>query len=1196
MHRRTVDATTVGPILSGYGAMCLKLAPKDVVLAGVILVCGTITALIGGLVLVGWGWGWDVLTSVRTDYIPMAPNTALLFILLGIAVVVGAVWPANRVIRSSVQCAGLLTLIVTGMTLIGSAFGLNLEIGHWLLPSTGTLGAIPIGHMSPISSFSFIFSGAALLLLGRQTRDPAGILGAVVMFVGWVNVTGYCFGDAPLFYGGDVIPMALPTSLAFMLLGAGLIAAAGSQVWPLSIFSGSLTRARLLRWLLPAILVIVVIEGWLNARLLGKSDTTTVLGSAAISVVTVLAVFLLISRLSSVIGDKIDRAEQELRESEQKYRRLTDNMQDVIWQMTPDLVFTYVSPSDKKQRGYEAYEVLGRSVWEFITPVSQEHARKKYAERIRGLAENKKINDTVYQVEQIRKNGTTVWTELLSTPLLDSEGNLIAFQGVTRDITERKKLEEAIRATIARLKEAQRLARIGSWELDLVTKQLFWSDEVYRIFEIEPGEFGGSYEAFLALIHPEDRERVDRAYTDSLANKTPYEIVHRLLFPDGRVKYVQERREHSCDAAGVALRSVGTVQDITELTQAQLRLEKERTHLRTLLQTIPDLIWLKNPDGIYLTCNARFERLFGAKEAEIVGKTDYDFVDDDLADFFREHDRIAMAAGKPSINEEWLTFADDGHRELAETIKTPMYDSDGSLIGVLGVARDITAARKAEETEKRLATAIEHAAEAVIITDATGIIQYVNPAQGILSGYSLDELVGQTPNVLKSDFHDGNFYKQLWDTIGVGTVWSGRFINKKKDGTEYHEDASISPVYDKSDNLTNFVVVEHDVTKQLALQEQLFQAQKMETIGTLAGGISHDFNNLLQPIMGYTELLMMEKKQGDPELDRLQKIYDAGKRGADLIKGLMLFSRKVEPEFGSVDLNHEIVQARTLLSQTIPKTIKIDLRLSDDLKTVQADPSQIGQVVMNLGVNARDAMPDGGTLTIATTNVQLDKEYCDTHLEAKPGSYVLLVVSDTGKGMDKETLSHIFEPFYTTKEKGKGTGLGLATVYGIVKKHDGHILCYSEPGNGTTFTIYFPSIQMEKDSDTPTDETPIPGGTETVLLVDDEEDLRDLGTTLLNRFGYKVISAGNGKEALEIYQMEKDRIAIILLDLIMPEMDGRRCLAEVLQVNPNAKVIIASGYSESEPASMAAGAKGFVQKPYNVRQFLNTIREILDEG
>jgi PAS domain S-box-containing protein len=508
---------------------------------------------------------------------------------------------------------------------------------------------------------------------------------------------------------------------------------------------------------------------------------------------------------------------------------------------------------------------------------------------------------------------------------------------------------------------------------------------------------------------------------------------------------------------------------------------------------------------------------------------------------------------------------------------------------------DITDLREAEESHKLLTTAIEHTAEGVIITDSDGVIKYINPSQEILSGYSRDELLGQIPNIFRRDFHDGNFYKQLWDTIGVGTVWSGRFINRKKDGTAYHEDATISPVYNRSGKLTNFVAVKHDVTKQLALQEQLFQAQKMETIGTLAGGIPHDFNNLLQPIMGYTELLMMEKKQGDPELDRLQKIYDAGKRGADLIKGLMLFSRKVEPEFGRVDLNHEIVQARTLLSQTIPKTIKIDLRLSDDLKTVQADPSQIGQVVMNLGVNARDAMPDGGTLTIETTNVQLDKEYCDTHLEAKPGSYVLLIVSDTGKGMDKETLSHIFEPFYTTKEKGKGTGLGLSTVYGIVKKHDGHIICYSEPGNGTTFKIYLPAIQTEQDLKTPTSETTIPMGTETILLADDEDDLRDLGAELLNSFGYKVISAGNGKEALEIYQREGESISLIILDLIMPKMDGRRCLADVLQVNPNAKVIIASGYSESEPAAMAAGAKGFVQKPYNRRQLLTTIREIIDK-
>ncbi|MFA6223665.1 MAG: PAS domain S-box protein [Desulfomonilaceae bacterium] len=896
--------------------------------------------------------------------------------------------------------------------------------------------------------------------------------------------------------------------------------------------------------------------------------------------------------------EELKTVQSALDRSKDKYQDLYDFAPTGYFTLSRQGLIIEVNLTGASLLGMPRLNLIGRGFKRLVAPDSLDQWNKHII-AVLGDKEKKSCDLTLK-----RENGSSFYVRLESIrtdtsaeqKAANEETHVISM--VVSDITERKKLEEEIGTTVATLKEAQRLARIGSWELDLITSRLFWSDEVYRIFEIEPGEFGGSHEAFLDLIHPEDRERVDRAYADSLANKNPYEIVHRLLFPDGRVKYAHERCEHSYDAAGVALRSIGTVQDITELTQAQLRREKERAHLRTLLQTIPDLIWLKNPDGIYLNCNARFERFFGAKEAEIVGKTDYDFVDDDIADSFREHDRIAMAAGKPSINEEWLTFADDGHRELVETIKTPMHDRDGSLIGVLGVARNITAARKAEDTARRLATAIEQAAEAVIITDATGIIQYINHAQVVLSGYSLDEFLGQTPNVFKSDFHGGNSYKQLWETINAGNVWTGSFINKKKDGTEYHEDVSISPVYDKSDNLTNFVVVEHDVTKQLALQEQLFQAQKMETIGILAGGISHDFNNLLQPIMGYTELLMMGKKQGDPELDGLQKIYEAGKRGADLIKGLMIFSRRIQPEFGPVDLNHEIDQVRQLLSQTIPKTIRIDLRLSDDLNTVQADPSQIVQVLMNLGVNARDAMPDGGELTIETANIQLDKEYCNSHLEAKPGSYVLLTVSDTGKGMDEETLSHIFEPFFTTKEKGKGTGLGLATVYGIVKKHDGHIICYSEPGTGTTFTIYFPSIKTEKDSDTPTDETAIPGGTETVLIVDDEEDLRILGTTLLNRFGYQVITAGNGKEAVEVYLREKERIALIVLDLIMPVMDGRQCLAEILRINPKAKVIITSGYSEWGPADgvMAAGAKGFVEKPYNMRHLLATAREVLDKN
>jgi CheY-like chemotaxis protein len=371
----------------------------------------------------------------------------------------------------------------------------------------------------------------------------------------------------------------------------------------------------------------------------------------------------------------------------------------------------------------------------------------------------------------------------------------------------------------------------------------------------------------------------------------------------------------------------------------------------------------------------------------------------------------------------------------------------------------------------------------------------------------------------------------------------------------------------------------------------------MEAVGTLAGGIAHDFNNLLQAILGYSEFMLQHKKEGESDYNNLHKIYDAGQRGADLVKSLMTFSQKVETRHVPVNLNQEITQLQDLLSRTIPKTIKVDLHLSDDLESINAGRSQIGQVLMNLAVNARDAMPDGGTLIFETANVRLDKEYCSSHLEAMPGDYVLLTFSDTGQGMNRKTLSHIFEPFYTTKETGKGTGLGLATVYGIVKQHSGYITCYSEPGHGTTFKIYLPAIHTRKELETPISETTILGGTETVLLVDDDDDIRDLVATLLIESGYKVITAGNGKEALEAYQMARESISLIILDLIMPEMDGRQCLAKILRIDPKAKIIIASGYSENGPASsaIASGAKGFVQKPYKMRQLLTMIREVLDK-
>ncbi len=515
----------------------------------------------------------------------------------------------------------------------------------------------------------------------------------------------------------------------------------------------------------------------------------------------------------------------------------------------------------------------------------------------------------------------------------------------------------------------------------------------------------------------------------------------------------------------------------------------------------------------------------------------------------------------------------------------------------LQLQREINERKRTVEYQRLLATAVEQAAEGIVITDTNGTIEYVNPAFETITGYPRDEAIGQNSRLLQSGRQERKFYTELWDTIGRGEVWRGQFVNRKKDGTLYREDAVISPVKDPTGRILNYVAVKHDRTLEIELQHQLFWAQKMESIGTLAGGIAHDFNNILQVILGYAELTLKLQQQDQKYYKNAEKIYQAGKRGADLVKSLLTFGRKVEPKLRPINLNKEIVEFQSLLSRTIPKTIKIDLHLNGDLELAQADSSQVMQILMNLGVNARDAMPDGGTLTVQTRNEQLNEEYCRSHLGARPGLYVTLSVSDTGIGMDKQTLSHIFEPFFTTKEVGKGTGLGLAIVYGIVKQHAGYITCYSEPGHGTTFKIYFPAAEIGKDTVFPITNSAVQRGNETILLVDDDEGVRDWGKELLSSFGYTILTAVNGKEALEIYLTEKERISLVILDLIMPEMDGKQCLAEILDVDPNARVLISSGYPTKGLSgdSDGSGSSGFVEKPYDASQLLKMVRDVLDK-
>lgn len=386
--------------------------------------------------------------------------------------------------------------------------------------------------------------------------------------------------------------------------------------------------------------------------------------------------------------------------------------------------------------------------------------------------------------------------------------------------------------------------------------------------------------------------------------------------------------------------------------------------------------------------------------------------------------------------------------------------------------------------------------------------------------------------------------------------------------------------------------------REQLLHRQLSQAQKMEAIGTLTGGIAHDFNNLLTIINGYAELMISQRPEGDPSRADLEKILATGRKGADLVQRLLALSKKGEGNPQPLNLNSVVENLVTLMNRTFPKMIELETIFEKHLGTVNADAAQVEQVLMNLCVNSKEAMPEGGKLRIETGNTFVDEDYCKLHLGAKPGAHVRIEISDTGTGMSQVTRERMFDPFFTTKGWGsrKGTGLGLSVARGIMERHGGWIACETELGKRTTFKLYFPAIVGTPVAEKPEHPAVAVSLSERILLVDDDEYVRDLGTRILEREGYEVIVAADGGEALEIYANEKSSIALVVLDLIMPQMAGEKCLDELIKINPRVKVIISSGHSlEARQRSLlGARARGFVNKPYELRQLVETVRDVLE--
>jgi PAS domain S-box-containing protein len=757
---------------------------------------------------------------------------------------------------------------------------------------------------------------------------------------------------------------------------------------------------------------------------------------------------------------------------------------------------------------------------------------------------------------------------------------------IINDITERKQAEEEIQTILRTMMD-------GFYLVDNDGRFLDTNDSYCRMI-------GYSREELLKMAIKD----VEAIETDEVIKKRIQQIKKEghVLFEtkhrrkDGRIIDI----EASCNFLGDEKRALFVfMREITERKWAEKALRDSEAFLNTVIEKIPHMIFVKDAKELrFVKFNQAGQELLGYSLKELVGKSDYDFFPKEMADAFMENDRqILRGKEVVDIPEEPVQTRDKGERIL-HTKKVPVFDNTGQLVYLLGISEDITGRKQAEESQARLATAVEQAAETIVITDTRGKILYANPAFEKTSGYTCAEALGQNPRMLKSGKHDAEFYRRMWQALAHGEIWSGHFINRRKDGVFYEEDATISPVRDAAGTIFNYVAVKHDVTREVQLEAQFRQSQKMEAIGQLASGVAHDFNNILNVIIGYGDLISADLDPGSPLQKYAAEILHAAEHAVGLTRQLLVFSRKQSVQLVALNLNEVVKEMDKMLRRLIGESIELTIVPAEQIGRIKADSGYIGQVLINLAVNARDAMPNGGKLTIATSNVTLDANYTRTHTGVIPGDYVMLTVSDTGTGMTQEVKARMFEALFTTKPSGKGTGLGLATCQTIVQQSGGHIDVDSEVGKGTSFKIYFPQVDKPLAVAAGRGQTgPLPRGTETLLLVEDEASVRHLAWKVLESLGYRVLRANNGQEGLRVARECKGQpVHLVITDVIMPQMNGK-VMAEWLKTTyPEIKVLFTSGYTDDAISQHGVLEPGvaFLPKPYTTATLARKVRAMLD--
>lgn len=827
--------------------------------------------------------------------------------------------------------------------------------------------------------------------------------------------------------------------------------------------------------------------------------------------------------------------------------------------------------------------------------------------------------------------GNTALVKPLKTLLFTtnrlSEGNLRARAGLPRGRGEINQLGEALDNMAESLENLTGMLSQAEAKYRALVEQVpaaiyiaspdksrsitYISPQVKLMLGFAPEEWIENGDFWAGRIHPEDSARVIEEHERSRMHAEPFRSEYRLLARDGHDVWIRDEATPIRNERGEFHFLQGIMRDVTLRKESENALRESEAKYRALssqneqiLNAVAEGIFGMDPRGNIMFINEAALRITGFEREKLIGRKIHSILHHTKADGlpYPVEDCQVHSTLKDGIRrrvDSEIFWRPDGSSFPVEYISTPMRDEEGKIAGIVVSFEDISDRKRAEEERLRLATAVKEAGESILIMDTREVIRYVNPAFERISGYTSSEIIGQVPRILKSEKYDGVFFRRIREALSSGKVWKGRITYRKKDGSPFEVESTISPIRDGSGAIISYVAIERDVTDMALMERKLRQAQKMEAIGTLAGGIAHDFNNILSAILGYTEMAFDDLPKDNKSRGYLSYVLKAGTRAADLVKQILTFSRQGETERKPVHIIPILKEALKLLRASLPSTVEIRQRIevSHESDILFADLTEIHQVIMNLCTNAAHAMREkGGELGVELEIVDVDESHAAQHPEIAPGPYLCITISDQGHGMSRETMERIFDPFYTTKKQGEGTGMGLAVVHGIVNGYGGAVSVSSEPGKGTTFRVLLPSHgSLETEIGDIATPLPAPGGKERILIVDDEPSLARMMREKLSRMGYDVTVKTNSLEALDLFRLQPYAFDLVITDQTMPHLTGIKLARELLSIREDLPIILCTGFSETvtPEAVKAAGVRKYMTKPFAFADLAGNIREIL---